>query len=68
VLGDDLPEWGVVDARAGQAAVTAIEVATKAAMDQQIAGIVTGPINKEAVWKSGRSTSDTRRCSVSSPA
>ncbi|WP_210605077.1 4-hydroxythreonine-4-phosphate dehydrogenase PdxA [Brevibacterium oceani] len=53
VLGDDLPEWGVVDARAGQASVTAIEVATKAAMDQQVAGIVTGPINKEAVWKSG---------------
>ncbi|RBP63588.1 4-hydroxythreonine-4-phosphate dehydrogenase [Brevibacterium sanguinis] len=53
VLGDDLPEWGVVDARAGQASVTAIEVATKAAMDQEIAGIVTGPINKEAVWKSG---------------
>lgn len=53
VLGDSLPEWGVVDARAGQAAVTAIEIATKAAMNQEIAGIVTGPINKEAVWKSG---------------
>ncbi|WP_209371855.1 4-hydroxythreonine-4-phosphate dehydrogenase PdxA [Brevibacterium renqingii] len=53
VLGTDLPAWGTVDARAGQAAVTAIEVAAKAAMDQQIAGIVTGPINKEAVWKSG---------------
>lgn len=53
VLGEDLPEWGVVDARAGQAAVTAIEIATKAAMDREIAGIVTGPINKEAVWKSG---------------
>ena len=53
VLGEDLPEWGVVDARAGQAAVTAIEIATKAAMNCEIAGIVTGPINKEAVWKSG---------------
>lgn len=53
VLGSDLPEWGVIDARAGQAAVSAIEVAAKAAMDQQVAGIVTGPINKEAVWKSG---------------
>src|SRR5699024_5629651 len=30
VLGNDLPDWGVVDARAGRAAVTAIEVATKA--------------------------------------
>lgn len=53
VLGEDLPDWGVVDARAGRAAVTAIEVAAKAAMDEQIAGIVTGPINKEAVWESG---------------
>ena len=53
VLGDDLPDWGVVDARAGRASVAAIELATKAAMDQQVAGIVTGPINKEAVWKSG---------------
>lgn len=53
VLGDDLPDWGVVDARAGRAAVEAIEIATRAAMDQRIAGIVTGPINKEAVWASG---------------
>jgi 4-hydroxythreonine-4-phosphate dehydrogenase len=53
VLGDDLPEWGTVDARAGRAAVTAIEVATKAAMDQRVAGIVTGPINKEAIWAAG---------------
>ena len=53
VLGENLPEWGTVDARAGKAAVTAIEVATTAAMDQRIAGIVTGPINKEAVWESG---------------
>lgn len=53
VLGDSMPEWGVVDATAGRAAITAIEVATKAAMDQQIAGIVTGPINKEAIWAAG---------------
>ncbi|QQB13087.1 4-hydroxythreonine-4-phosphate dehydrogenase PdxA [Brevibacterium casei] len=53
VCGNDLPDWGVVDARAGRAAVTAIEVATRAAMDEEIAGIVTGPINKEAVWQSG---------------
>lgn len=54
VLGSDVPEWGKVDARAGQAAITAIEVATKAALQQQVAGIVTGPINKEAAWESGQ--------------
>jgi 4-hydroxythreonine-4-phosphate dehydrogenase len=53
VLGVDLPEWGVVDERAGRAAVAAIEVATKAALDGQVAGIVTGPINKEAIWAAG---------------
>ncbi|MPZ95469.1 MAG: 4-hydroxythreonine-4-phosphate dehydrogenase PdxA [Propionibacteriales bacterium] len=53
VLGDDAPAWGEVDKRAGQAAVTAIEVATKAALDGQVSGIVTGPINKEAIWASG---------------
>lgn len=53
VLGNDLPEWGVVDKRAGQAAVSAIEVATQAAMNGEVAGIVTGPINKEAIWASG---------------
>ncbi|GAA2006229.1 4-hydroxythreonine-4-phosphate dehydrogenase PdxA [Brevibacterium samyangense] len=53
VLGDDLPDWGVVDARAGRAAITGIEVSTKAAMDEHVSGIVTGPINKEAVWKAG---------------
>lgn len=53
VLGDDLPEWGVVDKRAGHAAVTAIEVATQAAMNGLVAGIVTGPINKEAIWAAG---------------
>lgn len=53
MLGDDLPEWGKVDARAGKAAVKAIEVGTKAAMDQKVAGIVTGPINKEAIWAAG---------------
>jgi 4-phospho-D-threonate 3-dehydrogenase / 4-phospho-D-erythronate 3-dehydrogenase len=53
VLGEDLPEWGRVDERAGRAAVTAIEVATRAAMERRVAGIVTGPINKEAVWAAG---------------
>ena len=49
----ELPEWGKVSAEAGRAAVTSIEVATKAALDGKVAGIVTGPINKEAIWKSG---------------
>jgi 4-hydroxythreonine-4-phosphate dehydrogenase len=53
VLGDQMPDWGVVDARAGRAAITAIEVATRAAMDQEVDGIVTGPINKEAIWAAG---------------
>jgi len=53
VLGDDLPEWGVVDERAGRAAVASIEVATQAALDGKVAGIVTGPINKEAIWAAG---------------
>jgi 4-hydroxythreonine-4-phosphate dehydrogenase len=53
VLGDDVPAWGKVDERAGRAAVTAIEVATRAALDRQVAGIVTGPINKEAIWAAG---------------
>jgi len=50
--GQELP-WGEVDAVAGQAAVTAIEVATKAALAGEIDGVVTGPINKEAIWASG---------------
>ena len=53
VLGDSMVEWGTVDGTAGRAAITAIEVAAKAAMDQQVAGIVTGPINKEAIWAAG---------------
>jgi 4-phospho-D-threonate 3-dehydrogenase / 4-phospho-D-erythronate 3-dehydrogenase len=53
VLGDEVPEWGKVDARAGRAAVAAIEEATRAAMAGEVAGIVTGPINKEAVWAAG---------------
>ncbi len=52
VLGENLPS-GAPSTPSGEAAVTAIEVATTAAMDQRIAGIVTGPINKEAVWESG---------------
>jgi 4-hydroxythreonine-4-phosphate dehydrogenase len=53
VLGGDLPPWGKVDERAGRAAVAAIELATRAAMDQQVDGVVTGPVNKEAIWAAG---------------
>ncbi|MBQ1124106.1 4-hydroxythreonine-4-phosphate dehydrogenase PdxA [Streptomyces sp. B15] len=53
VLGTDVPDWGTVDARAGRAAVTAIETATRAALAGEVAGIVTGPINKEAIWQAG---------------
>lgn len=53
VLGDEELEWGVVDGKAGRAAVTSIEVAARAAMDQKVQGIVTGPINKEAIWAAG---------------
>lgn len=52
-LGKNEVEWGVVDARAGQAAVDAIEVATRAAMRQEVAAVVTGPIHKEAIWAAG---------------
>ena len=53
VLGQDVPAWGKVDKRAGQAAIASIEVATKAAMDRKVEGIVTGPIHKEAIWAAG---------------
>ncbi|MUL43573.1 4-hydroxythreonine-4-phosphate dehydrogenase PdxA [Streptomonospora sp. PA3] len=52
-LGETELPWGTVDKRAGAAAVRAIEVATRAAMDRRVAGIVTGPINKEAIWAAG---------------
>ncbi|MFT3876406.1 MAG: 4-hydroxythreonine-4-phosphate dehydrogenase PdxA [Propioniciclava sp.] len=53
VLGDEPVGWGVVDARAGQAAVRSIEVATAAALAGTVDGIVTAPINKEAIWAAG---------------
>jgi 4-hydroxythreonine-4-phosphate dehydrogenase len=52
VVKEDLP-WGKVDATAGAAAVTAIETATRLALDGEVAGIVTAPINKEAIWAAG---------------
>lgn len=51
-LDEDLP-WGVVDARAGRAAVRAIEMAVGAAMAGDVDAVVTAPINKEAIWAAG---------------
>lgn len=53
VLGDEAVVWGEISARAGQAAVRSIEVATQAALENKVAGIVTAPINKEAIWAAG---------------
>lgn len=48
----ELP-FGQVDGRAGHAAYQYIEGAIRQALDQQVAGIVTAPINKEALHKGG---------------
>ncbi|CVK21097.1 4-hydroxythreonine-4-phosphate dehydrogenase PdxA [Sporomusa sphaeroides] len=48
----DLP-FGQVDGRAGHAAYQYIEGAIRQALDQKVAGIVTAPINKEALHKGG---------------
>jgi 4-phospho-D-threonate 3-dehydrogenase / 4-phospho-D-erythronate 3-dehydrogenase len=53
VVGGRTLEWGQVDAVAGRAAVTAIEVAARAALDGQVAGVVTAPVNKQAIWAAG---------------
>ncbi|PRX95699.1 4-hydroxythreonine-4-phosphate dehydrogenase PdxA [Allonocardiopsis opalescens] len=53
VVGEAELPWGEVSATAGRAAVRAIEVATAAAMEGRAAGIVTAPINKEAIWAAG---------------
>jgi 4-phospho-D-threonate 3-dehydrogenase / 4-phospho-D-erythronate 3-dehydrogenase len=53
VLGDEALPWGKVERRAGLAAIAAIERATQAAMDGEVDAIVTGPINKEAIWAAG---------------
>jgi 4-hydroxythreonine-4-phosphate dehydrogenase len=48
----DLP-FGQVDSRAGHAAYTYIEAAVQQALSNQVAAIVTAPINKEALHKGG---------------
>src|ERR671915_238079 len=52
VAGDDV-EFGVVSETSGRAGVAAIEAATRAALDEEVAAVVTAPINKEAIWAAG---------------
>ncbi|MFD9963212.1 4-hydroxythreonine-4-phosphate dehydrogenase PdxA [Amycolatopsis sp. NPDC058986] len=52
IVTEDLP-WGEVNATAGASAVAAIEAATKAALNGEVAAVVTSPINKEAIWAAG---------------
>ena len=53
VLGEEPLAWGEVDAAPAGRRSTAIEVATRAALAGEVDGVVTGPINKEAIWASG---------------
>ena len=49
----DSIEWGSVQELAGRAAIASIEAATAATLSGKIDGVVTSPINKEAIWKTG---------------
>src|SRR5262245_57507151 len=44
---------GVLDARGGQAAYEAVMLAADLALSGKIAGIVTAPLNKAALWAAG---------------
>jgi 4-hydroxythreonine-4-phosphate dehydrogenase len=44
---------GVVDPSCGRAAVESVERAARLAREGRIAGIVTAPLNKEAIWAGG---------------
>jgi 4-phospho-D-threonate 3-dehydrogenase / 4-phospho-D-erythronate 3-dehydrogenase len=46
-------EHGVVNAACGRAAITYIETACRLAREGAVDGLVTGPINKEAIWAAG---------------
>lgn len=48
-----LPAWGQVDARGGAAALAAIRAATQAALDGDVAALVTAPVHKEALVAAG---------------
>ena len=45
--------YGILSAEAGRAAVAAIELAATLAMEKRLDGIVTAPINKEALHRAG---------------
>ncbi len=49
----DKVAYGAVDATAGKAAISYIERACELAREGQVDGLVTGPINKEAIWAAG---------------
>lgn len=49
----EIPPWGKVSPEAGEVSIRSVEVATRAALEGAIDAIVTGPINKEAIWASG---------------
>jgi len=53
--GDDAlaAKSAMVDARGGQAAYNALVRAAKLALDRQVDGIVTAPLNKAALWRAG---------------
>ena len=54
VIADaELVEWGKVQALAGKAAIAAIERSVQDALAGRTAGVVTSPINKEAIWATG---------------
>src|SRR5665647_3448557 len=54
VIADaELVEWGKVQVIAGKAAITSIERSVQDALAGRTAGIVTSPINKEAIWATG---------------
>lgn len=48
-----LAAFGVVQAEAGRAAASAIEWAARAALHGKVAGVVTAPIHKEALYAAG---------------
>lgn len=52
VAGDDVPV-GEVSEAAGRSAIAAVETAARLALDREVAGIATAPINKEAIGAAG---------------
>lgn len=44
---------GQISAAAGRSAITAVETATRLALERRVDAVVTAPINKEAIWAAG---------------